>query len=78
MTGCTHLLPPDDHACGRPIFAIWQRRDGLMTGLCETHDRIALRACALDPQLWVDFDRLPLAQSVNAGRGDPPPVGATA
>jgi hypothetical protein len=43
---CTYVLPPDDHACGRPIFAIWQRRDGLMTGLCETHDRIALRAIA--------------------------------
>lgn len=72
---CGYLTPSGD-PCGKPAVAVWERRDGRLTWMCETCDARALRVCAADPQWWVDFDRLPLAQSVNAGRGDPQPVGA--
>lgn len=65
---CGYLTPSGD-PCGRPAVAVWERRDGRLTWMCEACDSRALRVCAADPQWWTDFDRLPLAQSVTQPQG---------
>lgn len=68
---CTYVLGEPEHPCGRPAVAVWEHPVTGLAWLCADHDRKARDACALDPQLLMEWDRLPLAQSVNAGRGDP-------
>lgn len=75
---CTFNLP-SDAPCGKPAVAVWEHPVTGLAWLCADHDRKALRACQLDPDLLIVWDRLPIAsQSVQEGRSDQQALGATA
>lgn len=75
---CTHILGDPEHPCGRPAVAVWEHPVTGLVWLCADHDRKALRACQLDSDLFLVWDRLPIApQSVREGRsGSTGPVAA--
>lgn len=65
---CSYVLGQPEHPCGKPATAVWEHPVTGLAFLCADHDRKALNACHMDPQLLVEWDRLPLAQSVQEGR----------
>lgn len=62
MTPCTFVLTTDT-PCGRAAVAVWEHPVTGLAFLCSEHDRKARDACNLDPQLLLEWDRLPLATS---------------
>lgn len=69
---CSYVLGNPEHPCGRAAVAIWEHPVTGVHALCFDHDRKALRACQLDPDLLIVWDRLPIApQSVTQPQGGP-------